>query len=70
MTLPATPMAITALVPVAPAAAWADLTDPQAIMQWNRAAPGWRCPDGEFELRVGGRHAATIDAARQGGGGA
>ena len=60
-----TPITITALVPVAPAAAWAAFNDPKAITQWNQASPDWHCPSASVDLRVGGRHVARM-AARDG----
>ena len=57
-----TPITITALVPVAPAAAWAAFNDPKAITQWNQASPDWHCPSASVDLRVGGRHVARMEA--------
>lgn len=62
MTETNTPITITALVPVAPAAAWAAFTAPDAIMQWNQATPDWHCPWATVDLRVGGRHVARMEA--------
>ena len=58
----ATPITITALVPVAAATAWAASNDPQAIMQWNQASPDWRWRQAAVDLRVGGRHTARMEA--------
>ena len=59
------PVTITALLPVAPAAALAAFNDPKAIMQWNQASPDWHCPSASIDLRVVGRHVARM-AARDG----
>ena len=57
-----TPITITALVPVAPAVAWAAFNDPKAITQWNQASPDWHCPSASVDLRIGGRHTARMEA--------
>lgn len=57
-----TPITVETLVPVAPAAAWAAFTTPQAITQWNQASPDWHCPSAQVDLRPGGRHIARMEA--------
>lgn len=44
------------------ARAWSAYTDPQAIVQWNFAAPEWHCPRAENDLRVGGRTRSRMEA--------
>ena len=62
------PVTITALDPASPATALAAFKDPRANMQWNQASPDWHYPQASVDLRVVGRHVATIDAARKGEG--
>lgn len=57
-----TRITVETFVPVPPATAWAAFTTPQAITQWNQAAPDWHCPTAEVELRPGGRHVARMEA--------
>lgn len=44
------------------ARAWAAYTDPEAIVQWNFAAPEWHCPWAENDLRVGGTLRSRMEA--------
>jgi uncharacterized protein YndB with AHSA1/START domain len=44
------------------ARAWAVYTDPEAIVQWNFAAPEWHCPRADNDLRVGGVLRARMEA--------
>jgi uncharacterized protein YndB with AHSA1/START domain len=44
------------------ARAWAAYTDPEAIVQWNFAAPEWHCPRAENDLRVGGTLRSRMEA--------
>ncbi|MGS5086616.1 SRPBCC domain-containing protein [Hydrogenophaga sp. A37] len=47
-------LTVRVLVQCDSARAWAAYTDPEAIVQWNHAAPEWHCPRAENDLRVGG----------------
>lgn len=42
--------------------AWETYTSPQAIVQWNYAAPEWHCPWAENDLRVGGMVRSRMEA--------
>lgn len=44
------------------ARAWNAYTDPEAIVQWNFAAPEWHCPRAENDLRVGGTLKSRMEA--------
>ena len=44
------------------ARAWSAYTDPQAIVQWNFAAPEWHCPRADNDLRVGGMLRTRMEA--------
>lgn len=53
---------VTAHVSLPPEQAWKAFTTPDAITQWNQAAPEWHCPSASVDLRVGGAHVARMEA--------
>lgn len=55
-------LTVSTRVALSPADAWTLYTDPQAITQWNFANDDWCCPSASVDLRVGGAHAARMEA--------
>lgn len=45
-----------------PDVAWRAFTAPDAITEWNFAAPEWCCPSAQVDLRVGGAYCARMEA--------
>ena len=57
-----TPIEINAEIAAAPATAWAAYTTGAHITGWNFASDDWHCPSASTDLRVGGTHAARMEA--------
>ena len=55
-------IAVEVTVDVTPDRAWDFFTVESAVTQWNQASPDWHCPSAHIDLRVGGRHAARMEA--------
>lgn len=41
---------------------WDYYTQPEHIIHWNFADPGWHCPSASNDLKIGGRYFARMEA--------
>ncbi len=57
-----TKIQIEALVNVPQDVAWAVMTKPAHIVNWNFASDDWHCPSAENDMRVGGHYKARMEA--------